>query len=155
MLPDDTVVDSFIDWARTAEPTLRRALTASYGPQTGRDAAAEALAYAWEHWDRVGAMDNPIGYAYATGRDRARRMTRRRRPVLMPLPIGGLPNIEPGLPDALARLPERQRTVLLLLHGHEWTMSEVAELLGISKSTVQNHAERGLARLRRSLGVSQ
>jgi DNA-directed RNA polymerase specialized sigma24 family protein len=155
LLPDETVVDSFTDWAHDAEPKLRRALIASFGPQIGRDAAAEALSYVWEHWDRVGRMENPIGYAYATGRDRARRILRRRRPVLMALPSGGLPDVEPGLPAALAHLPERQRTVLLLLHGQEWTMSEVAGLLGISKSTVQNHAERGLATLRRSLGVSE
>jgi DNA-directed RNA polymerase specialized sigma24 family protein len=32
-------------------------------------------------------------------------------------------------------------------------MSEVAELLGISKSTVQNHDDRGLQVLRLKLGV--
>ena len=34
-------------------------------------------------------------------------------------------------------------------------MSEVAELLGTAKTTVQNHAERGLARLRSDLGVDR
>ena len=153
-MPDDTVVDSFTEWAHHAEPKLRRALTSAFGVQVGLEAAADALAYVWEHWDRIKAMDNPTGYAYATGRDRARRLAKRRRVVLMPLPIGGLPCVEPGLPDALARLPEKQRTVLMLLHGVEWTMAEVADLLGVSKSTVQTHAERGLARLRRRLGVT-
>ena len=53
---------------------------------------------------------------------------------------------------ALALAPS---IVILLLHGFEWSMSEVAEQLGISKSTVQTHAERGLQTLRHDLGVEQ
>ena len=40
-----------------------------------------------------------------------------------------------------------------LIYGYGWTMSEVAELLGTAKTTVQKHAERGLAKLRTTLGV--
>ena len=57
------------------------------------------------------------------------------------------------MPDALARLPERQRVVVYLVFGHEWSMSEVAALLGVEKATVQKHVERGMAKLRRRLGV--
>ena len=64
-----------------------------------------------------------------------------------------MPWVEPGLPDALARLPERQRVVVYLVFGHEWSMSEVAALLGVEKATVQKHVERGMAKLRRRLGV--
>jgi RNA polymerase sigma factor (sigma-70 family) len=79
-----------------------------------------------------------------------------RRPM-MHLPVvevGREPWIEPGLPSALEQLPERQRTVVALLHGMQWSMSEVAEHLGISKATVQKHADRGLAKLRKKLGVN-
>ncbi len=65
-----------------------------------------------------------------------------------------LPDVEPGLPAAVAGLPEQQRITVTLLHGYGWTMTEVAELLGTKKTTVQNHAERGLARLRKELGVT-
>jgi DNA-directed RNA polymerase specialized sigma24 family protein len=76
-----------------------------------------------------------------------------RRPLFLPVTVGRLPDVEPKLPDAIAALPERQRVVITLVYGYEWTLSEVAELLGTTKSTVQNHAERGLAQLRKSLGV--
>jgi hypothetical protein len=33
--------------------------------------------------------------------------------------------------------------------GYEWTQLEVAEVLGISNSSVQRHSERAIARLRR------
>ena len=61
--------------------------------------------------------------------------------------------LNPSCPRQSPRLPERQRVVITLVYGYEWTLSEVAELLGTTKTTVQNHAERGLARLRKSLGV--
>ena len=42
-------VEAFETFFAETEPRLRRALVAAYGPERGRDAAAEALAYAWEH----------------------------------------------------------------------------------------------------------
>jgi DNA-directed RNA polymerase specialized sigma24 family protein len=42
----------------------------------------------------------------------------------------------------------------VLVEGFEWTHREAAEVLGISASSVQTHLERGLAQLRRSLGVT-
>ncbi len=52
---------AFEAFFRDTEPKLRRALVATYGPDQGRDAAAEALAYAWEHWERLSKMANPAG----------------------------------------------------------------------------------------------
>jgi DNA-directed RNA polymerase specialized sigma24 family protein len=159
LLPDatlvsaETVVESFTEWAREAEPRLRHALTASFGSQLGQEATADALAYAWERWDRVSVKDNPLGYVYGIGRNRARRMIWQRRPVFVDVRPQRFPHVEPGLPAAMARLSEKQRIVVILVYCHEWSLSEVAELLGTQKTTVQNHAERGLARLRTNLGV--
>jgi RNA polymerase sigma factor (sigma-70 family) len=147
-------VESFTDFYREAEPRLRQALSATLGSDRGREAAAEALAYGWERWSRVAAMENPVGYLYVYGRGRGLNRLRRRRVAFTPPDPVELPQVEPGLTAALERLPERQRITVMLLHCFEWSMSEVAELLGVTKSTVQNHAERGMARLRQSLGVS-
>ena len=144
---------AFVSLVERIEPRLAVALAAGYGPEVGREATRDALAYAWEHWDRVRVKDSSLGYVYGIGRNKARRMVRRRRPVFGEVPPQRLPDVEPGLPMALAGLPEKQRIVVILLHGYQWTMSEVAELLGTAKTTVQNHAERGMARLRAYLGV--
>ena len=144
---------TFESFVSATEPRLREALSAALGSDVGRDATAEALAYAWEHWDRVSAMENPAGYLYLVGLRRGRR-TLTRRVVLMPVASGHTPWIEPGLPAALASLSDQQRVVVMLVHCFEWTLSEVAELLDLSKSTVQSHAERGLDRLRSRLGVN-
>jgi hypothetical protein len=42
---------------------LRRGLVAAYGTERGSEALAEALAYAWEYWDRVSAMQHPVPFS--------------------------------------------------------------------------------------------
>jgi DNA-directed RNA polymerase specialized sigma24 family protein len=154
MLSDGTVVGTFTDWAVEAEPRLRQSLTALFGVQEGFEATAEALTFAWERWPDISVMENPVGYVYAAARNMGRRRLGR-RPVFSPVPDQRTQWVEPGLPSALAGLSEQQRLVVALLHGYQWTMSEVAEMLGVSKSTVQNHDDRGLQALRMKLGVER
>jgi len=93
--------ESFTVFAVQFEPRLRRGLVPVLGVDLATDAAAEALAYGWEHWDRVGDMDNPAGYLYRVGRDRARRMKQSPvRPDLVPGSSGEI-WVEPGLVPAL------------------------------------------------------
>lgn len=155
MLRSDAKVEAFTRFVEAHEVKLRGALIASLGSEVGREATAEALAYGWEQWDRVSGLENPIGYLYRVGRNRGSRLHRGRRVGLPPSDVAGEPWVEPGLPAALASLPERQRVVVWLLHSVDWSMSEVAELLGISKSSVQRHAERGMGKLRRKMGVQE
>lgn len=153
MLTIKAVGSAFEIFVADVEPRIREALSASLGSQRGRDATADALAYAWENWERVREMDNPAGYLYVVGRDRGRKQVRSRHVTLLPVGQSRLPEVEPKLIGYLERLPERQRIVVVLLYCFEWTMSEVAEVLGLSKSTIQRHAERGLASLRIQMGV--
>lgn len=149
MAPD---MDAFSDFFADAEPRLRRALVAAYGVERGREAAAEALAYGWEHWPRVRRMDNPLGYLYRVGQSRSR--ARKRRFLVGRAGVEDV-WVEPGLPAALAHLTERQRVATVLVHGFGWTLREVAELIGVSVTSVQNHLERGLAALRSALEVHE
>jgi len=148
ILPTDDGFDVFF---ASAEPRLRRAFAAAYGADRGADATAEAMAWAWERWDRVRMMHNPTGYLFRVGQSRTRA---RRRPLVLPAPADTrVPWVEPGLPAALASLSEQQRVAVVLAHGFGWTHREVADLLRVSPSTVQNHVERGLAKLRDALEV--
>ena len=52
---------------------------------------------------------------------------------------------------ALARLPERQREVLVLRYYGDLSEADIAEALGISRGAVKTHASRGLAALRPTL----
>ena len=151
-VPSKTRVDFFTEFVRETEPPLQRALIARFGPDLGRDTAAEALAWAWENWDRVTGLSNPAGYLYKVGVSRARRFRRSR--VLMPaVDDTRRPWVEPGLPAALGKLSEQQRTVVLLVHAMGWKQSEVAEMLDVATGTVRKHLERGMAKLRSGLKV--
>jgi DNA-directed RNA polymerase specialized sigma24 family protein len=148
----DTKAASFTEFFAAVQPRLRHALAAALGGEIGVEAAQEALVWGWEHWDELREMDNPAGYLYRVGRSRSRRFQRRtvRLPVVQP--SNPVPWVEPGLPRALERLSEKHRASVVLVHSMGWTYAETAEMLGVTIGTVQTHAERGLARLRKSLG---
>lgn len=140
----------FDEFVADVRPRLIRAFVPCVGVADAADAAAEALAYAFEHWDTLRLMANPAGYLYRVGRSRVRR----RRAPLLPKPAAvGVPDVEPELVPALLSLPESQRTAVWLVHACQWRYSEVAEAMGTSTSMVGNHVSRGLETLRRRIGA--
>lgn len=139
--------ESFV---REAEPRLRAALVTMYGTERGRDATAEAFAYAWEHWERLATVENLPGYLFRVAQSKARQ---RRTPVLFVVPETEDRVFEPGLPRALLALSEHQRVAVVLVHGFGFSAIEVGQLLGIKPTSVRNHLDRGLRRLRHDLGV--
>jgi DNA-directed RNA polymerase specialized sigma24 family protein len=143
--------EQFTRFIHSTEPRLRRALIATYGRERGREATAEALAWAWEHWTRVESAENPVAFLYRVGQSRSRR---RKLRVVFERPMSQDVLVEPGLSRALAALSDRQRAVVLLVHGAGWTHGEVAQVLGVKLSTVQKHTERALSSLRQALDAS-
>jgi DNA-directed RNA polymerase specialized sigma24 family protein len=131
-------------------PRLRAALTPLGDADSVDDAIAEAFAYLCAHADRVLGMDNPGGYLYRVARNHLGR--RRKRPTLPPVPVTVTPQVEPGLPAALAALSEKQRVVVFLIAGMAWKPAEVAEFLDVADTSVRTHYERGIAKLRKQLG---
>lgn len=99
------------------------------------------------------------GIALRKARDWKRRLLGRMKHTDT---LEGDPKVEQGLPQpdpeqgvrlrqALARLPERQRSAVLL---HEWmgySFREVGDALGVSEATARVHAFRGRESLRRML----
>jgi DNA-directed RNA polymerase specialized sigma24 family protein len=146
-----TAWPDFEAFVRDVEPRLSRAFAAAYGFDDGQDATAEALAYAFEHWDHLQHITNLPGYLFRVGQSRSRR---RRQPVVFAVPHSTDHAFEPGLPAALGSLTQRQRLAVVLVYGYGYTLREVAELTGTRPTTVQNHLARGLARLRSRMGVS-
>ncbi len=151
MEPDER--QAFTRFVKETEPRLSYALAAAYGLEVGAEATADALAWAWEHWETLEGKRNPAGYLYRVGQSKARRYWR--PTVLFPsLPAAETPSVEPGLTNALASLSKNQRVAVVLIHGMEHSEREVADLLGISRWSVRTHAERGMRRIRHTLGVS-
>ena len=54
--------------------------------------------------------------------------------------------------QALLQLSDRQREVLVLQHYLDWSETQIADSLGISRGVVKAHAHRGRAALRDLLG---
>lgn len=151
--PQEIHSPEFTRFVKEVEPRLSYAFYAAYGPEVGADVTADSLAYAWENWPRMQAMENPAGYLYRVGQSKARWY--HRPPVCFPQPLRStIPEVEPKLPTALKQLTQNQRIAVVLVHGMNWTEQEVAALIGKSRSTVHTHLERGLARLRHEVGVT-
>jgi DNA-directed RNA polymerase specialized sigma24 family protein len=145
------IEESFTAFVKETEPRLRHALVAALGQDRGLEATSDALAYAFENWDRIESMENPVGYLYRVGRSRGR--FDRFRPNFLPVPIEHAPNVEPGLPAAMRRLSEKQRVAVVMIHAYGWSREETASLMGLSISTLDTHLQRGLFKLRHLLGV--
>jgi DNA-directed RNA polymerase specialized sigma24 family protein len=144
----------FAAFVREVEPRLLQALVSAYGPRDGREATVDALSWAWEHWDRLGRIDNQLGYLYRVGQSATRRYSTRAIPV--PTTASEqvpLVDVDPGLLPALSRLSEQQRTAVVLVHAFGWSQSEVAKLLDITVSTAREHLSRALRHLRDELVV--
>ena len=70
MRTPDGLTPEFTRFVKEVEPRLSYAFFAAYGPEVGSEVTAEALAYAWEHWSRISAMDNPAGYRHGSAQSR-------------------------------------------------------------------------------------
>ncbi len=149
---DVTTEEDFDVFVTRTQPQLERALAGHLPAPMVGDAVAEALAYAWEHRDRVLPMANPVGYLYRVAQSKSRR---RKQGLLPWTSDDDIPDIEPGLPAALAALSPKQSQAIWLVLAAGMTHVEAGAAMDISASTVANHLERGMARLRTELGVTE
>ena len=142
--------EEFETFVHNFEPRLRRALVAALGFERGRDATAEALAWAWQNFSRVKEMDNKVAFLFRVGQSKSRS---RRTPLIFERSASHDPLYDPGLAPALESLTEHQRIAVVLINGFDWKLREVAELMNVSVSTVQTHLERAMESLRDKLEV--
>lgn len=146
-------VDDFERWYRGEHPRLLASLTLVAGDaDLAGEAVDEALARALERWGRVGAMGSPGGWVYTVALHQLRRRQRRRaleRRLLRRQPVpAGVPPPAGEAWDAVRRLPERQRTAVVLRYVADLPEAEIAAAMGIARSTVSStltSAHRALA----------
>lgn len=142
-------------------PRVQRALVAAYGAEIGVEAHAEAMAIAWERWSTVSAMANPAGYLYRVGQSHARpgiRWSSRRGEFHRHFEesLRADTALDADVLDvaaAVSTLSRSHRVAVLMVKAWGFTYAESAEVLGISEAALTNHVRRGLAALRRQLGV--
>ena len=132
---------------------------------TGDRAEAEELMQdaflkVWERWERVGAMDDPVGYLYRTAMNLFRK--RYRRAVLAIRRSIGLAPSRDDFADAedrdtvrrvLSTLPPRQRAALVLTEMLGFSPNEAGRALGVQASTVRSLSHQGRGSFRRAMEV--
>jgi RNA polymerase sigma-70 factor (ECF subfamily) len=133
---------------------------------TGNRAEAEELMQdaflrVWERWDRVGRMDDSVGYLYRIAMNLFR--DRYRRALLAIRRSVGLTPSQDDFADAddretvrrvLATLPPRQRAALVLPEMLGFTAKEAAGALGVRASTVRSLSHQGRESFRRVMEVA-
>lgn len=120
------------------------------------DVAQEALARAVLRWPAL--ADRPHGWVVRVAGNLAIDRYRRRRRTPLRAEVG-VEWAEAGAADrldlaaSLARLPRRQRQVVVLRYLADWSERAVAEELGCSVGNVKSSGARAIRALRRHLGV--
>ena len=136
----------------TEFPRLVRMLDLFTGDvHVAEELAQETLVRAASNWGRVQHMDAPGAWARRVARNLAtsrwRRVQAGRRAAAR---VGPDPTVHhdrdvterDAVRDALQRLSDRDREVLVLRHFEELTNKEVSELLGIQRSTLYEKIKR-------------
>jgi len=150
---------TFEDLVRDEAPRLFAALRLlSRDRAEAEDLMQEAFLRVWERWDRVGGMDDPVGYLFRTALNLHRKRLRRagvmlRRAIAPAPPFDAIAEVESrdAVLRALATLTPRQRMSVVLTDLLDYPSAEAAKVMGISASTVRVLASQGRATLRREV----
>jgi RNA polymerase sigma-70 factor (sigma-E family) len=142
--------------ART-EALLRFGYVLTGDAGRAEDVLQEALLDVHRHWDRLAADGSPEAYIRRAMVNEFVSWRRRRSSRELPGEVPDSPVPDPpdaGLAErdavwrALARLPRRQRAVLVLRFYEDLSESEIAGVLGCAGGTVRSLATRALHALR-------
>lgn len=117
-------------------------------PDVGDELAQEALTRVCARW---GLLREPRPYAYRVvtnlARDGWRREARERRALAAFPAVEDVPGPDSGLKDAVRRLPEHLRDVVLLHYFADLPVEEVARALRRPTGTVKRRLSDARARL--------
>jgi RNA polymerase sigma-70 factor (ECF subfamily) len=150
--------DGFDEAFRAMVPAVRSLTWRILGDEaSAEDATAETFVRVLTRWRRVRELPHRDAWIMRVATNVALDVLRRRRREggvrLAPDPPPGLDTaLRLDLAAAVARLPRRQREVVVLHHLAGLTVGEVADALGTSPNTVKTHGSRALATLRADLG---
>ena len=154
--PEESV--TFDDWVGARLPALVRFAAVLTGDRgLAEDVVQEVLIRAYGRWHRITTLDQPDAYLrrmitneFLSWRRRWARIT----PQPEVTPAAAAPDHAAAHAERdvirveLAKLPRRQRAVLVLRYYERLTDAEIADLLGCPAGTVRSLASRALAALR-------
>ncbi|SOE00506.1 SigE family RNA polymerase sigma factor [Blastococcus haudaquaticus] len=143
---------------------LRTACLVTGDAHLGEDLLQTALAKTYGSWAKVRQADHPVAYVRRLMINAhlswVRRLTNTER-VLETFPDVGGGDLQSAhaesdeMRQALLRLSLRVHTAVVLRYFEDLSEAETAQLMGCSRSTVNNHVSKGLAALRGLLAPVQ
>ncbi len=155
----------FDSWVAARGPALLRlAYTLTGNRSDAEDVVQDALARALLRWDRISRTENVDAYvrrmvvnAHTSWWRKWRRRESPVADVVLPEVVGGadggvLPDERAAIWLACGRLPEAQRTAIVLRYYEQLEYTEIAALTGVREGSVRSRVSRGLEALRRDLG---
>ncbi len=145
---DSTWAPGFLELyeARWA-PMVRLARLVTAADPAAEELVQDAFLRVHAHWDRV---DNPPGYLRAAVVNACRNHQRRGVLEQRHRPLPRASTDEPDeLRDAIAALPIRRRTALVLRYYEDLPEREIAEVLGCSVTAVKSLLHRAMQDLRK------
>ncbi|MEH0576051.1 MULTISPECIES: SigE family RNA polymerase sigma factor [Streptomyces] len=124
------------------------------------DLVQETLGRLYVRWGRVSRVDNPAGYAQTVltrtflAHQRRRSSREQSVDVFPDVPDGRGPDtpLRLTLVQALARLPAKDRAVVVLRYWEDRSIEETADAMNASSAAVRTRCTRALGRLRELLG---
>ena len=150
----------FDEWVAARGPSLLRLARVLTGNAAeAEDVVQEALSRAFPRWSRIASMADPAAYVRRMVIHEHTSWWRKFRRRESPTSVVPDDVVEgPGTDDhdriwaACRRLPEGQRTAVVLRFYEQLEYAEIAELTGVREGSVRSRVSRGLAVLREDLG---
>ena len=148
--------DGLVELYRAERTKLVRAAFLICGSvAAAEDAVHDALPRVATRWDSV---ENGRAYLYTAVVNAARDAARRSRRSVSFGETGPVSDDPAQLSEesmhlqrTLAKLPERQRTAIVLRYFADWNDDEIAQQLGARLPTVRSLIHRGVARMREEM----
>jgi RNA polymerase sigma-70 factor, ECF subfamily len=140
------------------------ALIAGGDEEVAADAVGDAFLELERNWDRINGYANPVAWVRRVALNRLsnhrRSLARRARALLhlesqrheAPREVRATDLV---LKDELSRLPVKQRTAVVLFYFADLAVADVAEAMGITEGSVNQHLHRAREALRKRLEVDQ
>ena len=137
------------------ERLFRALLLITHDSSEAEDLMQEAFVRVWERWDRVGTLEDPVGYLFKTAlnlrRSALRRaMTAAARSIKPPVERDLIQSIleRDEAMRSLASLTKRQRAAIVVTELLGYSSEEAGAMLGIRPGTVRTLTSQARAALR-------
>ncbi|WP_410593691.1 SigE family RNA polymerase sigma factor [Amycolatopsis sp. lyj-23] len=154
------------NFVRAHLPRLLRYATMLTGErEQAADLVQDVLVKVYRRWSRVSDAEHPDRYVLrmVTNDYLSWRRSRSARLVAVgdppdaagPEDFASVHAVREDMWQRLARLPRRQRAVVVLRYYEQFADADIADLLGCAPATVRAHARKALTTLRNGLNVDR